>query len=297
MTHDIRLAVASDYPAICAYLDAHWRKGHIFTTHKALFDWQHLQRDGKTYNFVLGCAPDGAIDGVLGFIPHGQFDPALGFDSIWLCIWSVCEAARGYGLGRRLLDFIEETFKPTFLATNGASEMSLPLYQARGWETGKLEHWYMVPRNLGRTQVTDPGNSIPGKSDAYVESRYSRHPWYQYMVAGRTAMRLCRGASDTDVLRIVECGSLESLANMRWQSVSDDTRKVFIDFYCAGFDSDGLEAIGFTRRIADEVIIPNHFEPYEHRNIDINYAVKAPKGMPWRIVKADGDQDRPNVLP
>ena len=70
-----------------------------------------------------------------------------------------------------------------------------------------------------------------------------------------------------------------------------------LDFYCAGYNSADIEAAGFTRRIADEVIIPNHFEPYEHRNIDINYAVKAPKGMPWRIVKGDGDQDRPNVLP
>ncbi len=299
MTHSIRLALADDYPAICAYLNAHWRPGHIFTKSEELLRWQHWDKARERYNFVLGIEPRGAIHGVLGFIPNGQFDPDLGHDSVFLCIWSVCDAARGHGLGTRMLDFIEETFKPTFLATVGASEMSLPIYEKRGWVTGKMEHWY-----LRRGDAVAPLESfsftceetLPTKGAVYTYARYTSHPFYRYRVAGGTVLRLC-SAGDTRILRMVDCQAPLVLYAVPWNDVMRDAEVDMVDFYCAGFDNVQLEDIGFTRRIADEVIIPNHFEPYEHRNIDILYAVKAPKGMPWRLVRGDGDMDRPNVLP
>ncbi len=294
MSHTIRLALADDYPAICAYLEANWRKGHIFTKSKALFDWQHWDEARQRYNFILGCNDSGGIDGVLGFIPHGQYDPALGFDSIWLCIWHA--SVKGTGLGRRMLDWLEETFKPAFLGTNGASEMSLPLYQARGWETGKLEHWYMRTHSATRG-CFDSGYTEDRhrKSLTYLDARYGRHPIYEYDRRGDVVTRLCSGV--VSVLRIVDFLGAEEICQVDWRHIASLTGAQFVDCYCAGIDAADMMRAGFTRRIADEVIIPNYFEPYEHRNVDINYAVKAPKGMPWRIVKGDGDMDRPNVLP
>ncbi len=297
MSHTIRLALADDYPAICAYLEAHWRKEHIFTKSKALFDWQHWNKAKQHYHFVLGCAPDGAIHGVFGFVPNGQFDPALGYDTIFLCIWSVCEEARGQKLGTRMLDFIEETYKPTMIATNGASEMSLLIYQARGWETGKLEHWYMRTHSASRGNGPWEGDhGLPLKSQKYFQARYVEHPFYKYDAwHPHIAARICDGP--IRVMRIVEFANPESLGAVEWRAIAMRGNVDFIDCYCAGVDAGAMMRAGFQRRISDEVIIPNYFEPYEHRNVDINYAVKAPKGMPWRITRGDGDMDRPNVLP
>ncbi len=308
MSYSIRFAIAEDYKAICNYLETSWRPGHIFTKSKLLFDWQHWDAARSRYNMLLGCTPSGDIHGVLGFIPNGQFDPALKFETVFLCIWSVCEDARGHGLGSALLDFIEETLEPTFLATNGASEMSLGIYRKRGWETGKLEHWYIL-QDRSPAFLPEHWNdrravvNLPRKSAEYVKNRYLIHPFYRYwnepLRGGCAVMRSCPLPEGDDMcIRIVDFVGKDSLfADVRWHDYLDAQTACWIDIYCTGISHELLSGCGFTRRIADEVIIPCHFEPYEFKNIDVNYAVKAPKGMPWRVVRGDGDGDRPNVLP
>ncbi len=45
---------------------------------------------------------------------------------------------------------------------------------------------------------------------------------------------------------------------------------------------------------ADTNIIPNHFEPFEQRNIDIHFFTSQMEH--FRMFKADGDQERPNCI-
>ncbi len=303
MTHDIRLALADDYPAICAYLEAHWRKGHIFTKSKALFDWQHWNKVKQHYHFVLGCAPDGSIHGVFGFIPNGQWDPALGYESIWLAIWSVCDEAKGHGLGRRLLAFIEDIYKPNFIGTNGATEMTLRMYEERGYVTGTLEQWYCMHGDTKRGRYANPGPSFdePRKSLDYAFNRYNEHPFYKYRFddvgdgSAFVVSRRCESPNG-DALRVVDFfGAPTALESVNWERMAHEEDVDYIDIFCAGVPALCLERAGFTRRIGNEIIIPNHFEPYENRNIEINYAVKC--AQPWRILRGDSDMDRPNVLP
>ena len=45
------------------------------------------------------------------------------------------------------------------------------------------------------------------------------------------------------------------------------------------------------------MIIPNHFEPFERKNIDIYCAFKSNyKNKIIRLFKGDGDGDRPSIL-
>ena len=45
------------------------------------------------------------------------------------------------------------------------------------------------------------------------------------------------------------------------------------------------------------LVIPNYFEPFEQKNIDIKFAYKTAQSLPpVRLFKADGDQDRPSEL-
>ena len=41
-------------------------------------------------------------------------------------------------------------------------------------------------------------------------------------------------------------------------------------------------------------IVPNYFEPFVKKNINLLFAYKTPQNKKIRIFKGDGDQDRPN---
>ncbi len=294
---NVRLARYDEYPAIADFLHREWRADHVFTKSRALFDWQH--RNGDHYNFVLGMDGD-RILGVFGFIPTGQWDPKLGTKHLWLAIWKVADEAAGQGLGRRLLDFIEVSYQPEFIATIGASEMTLPMYRSRGYVTGRMEHWY------ARVDMFKPGRGedvtcsfLPRKSEEYIKNRYLNHPVYRYMVVSEgftsAIVRVCEAPSFGRMLRVVDVvGWTGGLGRLPWSALARTYRIDLIDFYCAGIPHADIEAAGFVRRIENEVVIPNHFEPFEFHNVEIDYAVKCDK--PWRLVKGDSDMDRPNVL-
>ena len=72
----------------------------------------------------------------------------------------------------------------------------------------------------------------------------------------------------------------------------------YIDFVVVGADYDVLKKAGFiNRKEHPETIIPNYFEPFLKKNIDLDYAFKSvdPEAMAL-FYKADADQDRPNML-
>ena len=55
--------------------------------------------------------------------------------------------------------------------------------------------------------------------------------------------------------------------------------------------------IVFVRNENDGVVIPNYFEPFAKSNVEIDYMISTAAGRPFRIVKGDSDQDRPNIVP
>lgn len=68
----------------------------------------------------------------------------------------------------------------------------------------------------------------------------------------------------------------------------------FMDLYICGDESHKLQKSGFINR-ADcdkEIVVPNYFEPFVAKNIDLQCAME--KGFSGPVFKADGDQERPN---
>ena len=70
----------------------------------------------------------------------------------------------------------------------------------------------------------------------------------------------------------------------------------YIDLYSYGLPLEVLKESKFLNiKEIKGLIIPNHFEPFERKNIDIKYAYKnLIGGQTVRLFKADADQDRPN---
>lgn len=67
----------------------------------------------------------------------------------------------------------------------------------------------------------------------------------------------------------------------------------YIDLYCYGIEDDILKRSGFLKRTEnDPNIIPNYFEPFEQKNVDIYFVSNVMENL--HLYRGDGDQDRPS---
>ncbi len=143
----------------------------------------------------------------------------------------------------------------------------------------------------------------PYKDFWYINKRYFNHPIYSYKLLGiqketiTDTVLVCRSIeqNNSKVLRIVDIlGDCEQIAYIgsALQKLLEEEEYEYIDIYERGISSDILEAAGLLERTEeDQNIIPNYFEPFVQKNVDIYYHIKYDDVY---IFKADGDQDRPN---
>ncbi len=147
--------------------------------------------------------------------------------------------------------------------------------------------------------------TFPYKDWWYIEKRYFRHPIYQYQVYGIRTGKGMEGIlvakeiqqNGGKILRIVDfIGNRFCIAKIGCgiQRLIEEKQYEYVDFYEYGIEDELLEAAGFIKREeADQNIIPNYFEPFLCRNIDLWF--HSPYGN-FTIFKGDGDQDRPNII-
>ncbi len=214
----IRRCRTSDVPDVLAFLDAHWKRGHIFTVERSLFDWQYSMRDRPgEYSIVLARRDaDRALIGLLGYLTTDRFDPALAANnSIWLALWKVRDDVATGGFGLRLLSYVTEHEPHTSIGVIGFQPAVAAIYKALKFDVGELQH-YVLPnpdvsnfeiasfehppfrpvRDTGLTAVRveemnftaavdslDLGRrnaQVPRKTPDYFRARYLQHPIYRY---------------------------------------------------------------------------------------------------------------------
>jgi hypothetical protein len=148
---------------------------------------------------------------------------------------------------------------------------------------------------------------VPRKTPEYFRLRYGRHPVYTYTVialrdrgapAGLMAARIADHGGRR-ALRIVDfLGSDEVFARVGpvVQALLQEVDAEYADVYNAGTARGVFEQAGFRWIDPEGVeIVPDHFEPFERRNVRLWFALK---GQPHEVLfKGDGDQDRPNRVP
>jgi hypothetical protein len=152
-----------------------------------------------------------------------------------------------------------------------------------------------------------PDDRAPRKTAEYFRMRYSRHPLYEYSVialleagapAGLMAVRTAEHGGRR-ALRVVDfLGPDDVLVRTgpAIQALLEDRDAEYADVYNAGIDRSVFERAGFRWIDPDGPdIVPDHFEPFERRNVRLWFALK---GLPREaLFKGDADQDRPNRAP
>ena len=140
---------------------------------------------------------------------------------------------------------------------------------------------------------------IPYKDAWYVQKRYFSHSIYHYQMFGIGTKTVLVGRevnqNGAKVFRLVDIlGDVTEIryAGAALRELIEHIGYEYIDLYEHGVPEDALKEAGFVERTEnDSNIIPNYFEPFVQKNIEIYYHTDAEDAV---IFKADGDQDRPN---
>lgn len=171
-----------------------------------------------------------------------------------------------------------------------------------------------VPYDLSAFQEAEPQlkqllkPDLPAKSISYLRRRYLEHPGYRYHLYGLTSEDVVRGvivlrqaeAEGSVALRWVDYfGEVAALAGtaVEFQNLLREFKAEYVDFYNLGLAPEQLAVAGFLQRTpVSDVVIPNYYEPFEKRNIELDYTCKAPEGSEFSMCRGDADQDRPNYI-
>jgi hypothetical protein len=152
-------------------------------------------------------------------------------------------------------------------------------------------------------------NAANPKSPAYFATRFLRHPFYRYRVF------LIEGSSHGSALLATRIAQHENSRALRIVDFAGDPVAIasigeaiavllqeegaeFADFWQQGLPDEHFASAGFSLLDPDgPVLLPAYFEPFSARNSRLLYALRTSAPGPAVICRADGDQDRPNLLP
>lgn len=181
-------------------------------------------------------------------------------------------------------------------------ETRMPAYTDAGYS---LCHIESMEELKNRFDIERRYDRLPVKSAQYLKKRFFEHPMYQYAAYGIiNPDKRCVGVIFTreisvngaKALRIVDYrGDLRELGNIGncLEKLMADNGYEYIDLMASDPDEAVMKRSGFALLDPEGPnIIPNYFEPFERKNIIIYYH----KSVDVVIFKADGDQDRPNVI-
>ena len=324
MSVTIARCAEADVADVVRFLDEEWKRGHVLVTSRALLDWQYRNADGG-YSFLVA-RQSGEVVGLLGYIATRRYDPSLaGANVLWLTTWKVKTEASVAALGLSLLQRVRTAEPHVALGALGLNPATCAIYSTLGFRVGELEHYAVNRSGAGATTsssisavdattradfdaltISSGAAVAPRKTARYFHDRYVAHPFYAYRVVclrggeipvgllatrvaeheGRRALRIVDFLGEPAVLG--QCGGVI-------QSMLRDHDAVHADVYNIGIDAAVFEHAGFRRIDPDGAeIVPDHFEPFEARNVRLFFAVHGATDV--MLFKGDADQDRPNRI-
>ena len=207
--YTIRFADKSDITDIMQFFKVHKKENHILANDRAFFEYEFCC--GDEVCMVLLLNEKNGIEGTLGYIPYGEE-----MRDIFTVMWKVLDNGQMFA-GVGMLYYLIDHGRCRHIYTSGLNESTRNIYRYLGFETGNLQHYYMLNTdcesriaeirdetelNMDYKEsgdvhclrvVTDGeqflADYVPEKredkihkSPAYMVRRYFDHPKYQYMV-------------------------------------------------------------------------------------------------------------------
>ena len=323
----IRFAKTEDIPAIMCFIHEYWRKNHIMSRDKKLFEFQH--KWGDEVSFVIS-ETDGNITGILGYIPYGESNR-----DITLAIWKTIKT-EDVMQGIKIFLFLCKNGDVHTVSAPGINPNLIYTYKYLGFYTGKMVQWYRL-RKMSQYSIAVVKNAdIPTvascnnatiyqihsfqqakeefdieqclirkrqlyKSLDYLKRRYFDHPTYKYIKYGieyedKKLLLVLRiqTCNNSAILRVIDCIGdhvIFPYFTTELDRLLAEKECEYADCYETGLDEMIFQQSGWRRVDDSGNIMPEYYSPFEQRNIDIYYMSQVDNVI---LFKGDGDMDRPN---
>lgn len=333
--YDIRLALPDDVPHIMKFIDEHWKHNHIMAVNRELFEYEYVHADEVDFVIAVKKTTD-TIEAIFGFLRCTRYRTGDIWGSMWKVndegdnvgllgielakrVYSLtgCKSHIGNGANPETTIPIRRTFfrervgkmKQYYWLNPYRSDYSIAIIKQK-WipkKQGGLSYQVKVIQSFEQLekefQIQSVG-SKPYKDMWYINHRFFQHPIYHYNVYGILDEGRIKAVfvtkkieiKDSSILRIVDYIGDHNLIKGLYEILDEWVRNSnyeYVDFYEFGISDTIMTSAGFKDREEYDNIIPNYFEPFVQENIDIWVHYKE-EGTTF--FKADGDQDRPNLL-
>ena len=325
-----------EYNLLSKYINNFYKKNHILSKYKKLFDWMYFDNKAKKYNFLIAKEKN-KIFATKGFQPIKLYDSNLN-EGTFISMWSSSKPT----VGIKLFDTILKK-KYNFICGIGSSVHSLKYQKYKKFKIGQLSHSYLLSKKINNYKIAkileNPQNKkktffgknyikldskllklnylkklydyqTPKKSSVYLINKYLNSNFYNYYAYGSfknnkiiniVILRNCNYKSRTAVRIIDYIGSNYSFKYLDklFFKILEKKKIEYIDLYSYGIPEKEIIKCGFNiKNLKDKNIIPNYFEPFERKNKNIvfGYLLKKKIKNKIRLFKGDSDMDRPNRL-
>lgn len=218
--YTIRFAKKEDISDIMLFFKEHWKESHILAKDRGFFEYEFCR--GDEVCMVLLLNDKNGIEGTLGYIPYGGE-----LRDIFTVMWKVLDNGQMFA-GVGLFYYLIDHGRCRHIFTSGLNESTRNIYKYLGFETGNLQHFYMLNTDCEsriaeirdeteiNTDYEDSGDMLSlravtdrerfladyisetkedriHKSSEYMVRRYFDHPKYQYII-----YQLWRNGEKTD---------------------------------------------------------------------------------------------------
>lgn len=328
---EIRHAQRQDIPRVMQFIKEHWSERHILANNRKFMEYQHVDRTDR-FTYVIA-EEDGEIYGVEGYISmNGEETPDI-CGALWKVIpcnyfmlgKSIREAlmrltkcrymsspginmntsGRVLGMYGQYVEKMDHYYRIRDLQEYRIAVIGDKTVRAAGSENSSGRLVYVssfdeMERYLSEEYLK---TKVPYKDKVYLRYRYFEHPIYEYDVYAivqpkRRSFVIMRevSANQAKIGKIVDfIGEDEDLEGLStaWDRLMEEKGYEFIDMYSYGIPERIMERSGFKKLEGEENIIPNYFEPFEAKNVDIYFVSNVLEGL--HLYRGDGDQDRPSM--
>lgn len=332
MSTEIDWLPSHDVPELQAFIDRHWRAGHVLARDERLLRWQYRHPTADDVVSVLVAREGRRVAGFLGLVQTPFTWLGECESGAWLAMWSVDPEARPRGLGLALL--VEALQRFDIVACVGLNETAARILGGVGFDVRPaLPRWvrtFREPPPSPAARVSEWSEGAAGRWDtcwkrlegrlvstvrdaAFLRRRYAEHPVFRYTI------RLAEGAdgyvsalcvhrveqvrdSQEQVIRLVELlGDPAGASALVARALADCPDAALADFFCASPEfGKPLEGLGFERAETLPDPPPHRFQPPE-AGPPLGAAFWRREGggeaftdAPVYATRGDGDQDRPN---
>ena len=331
----IKFCTKKDIKDLQNFIKKNWSKDHILSVDNSILEFQHKDRDKYNFvisrnqqniiNGILGFIPNYQFEKsnnkpkllwlALWKVNENLASPGLGLSLLNFLVFNIkpdviCVVGLNENVKKiyEVLGYQTDKMNHFYFLNKSFNSFEIIKNPPKNLKCDSLEY-NLKNMSYKKISIDHIDNDLfdfsKYKSKSYFYNRYVVHPIYNYMFFGifnNKKLEVVFVVRKIDILnasclRIIDVvGDIKCKIDLSevFNSILEKYHCEYIDCLNIGIDEKYFEKLGFSLK-DDKTIIPEYFEPFERKNVNMYVAYK-PKITNFIIYKGDGDQDRPNKL-